>query len=210
VTTTILIGTRNKGKQREFLEILADSPYRIVFPDDIGLQEKPEEEAIESAETFEGNALKKAQYFARRSGLPTAADDSGLEVISLGGAPGVRSRRFAPPAADQDAANNAELLKRLQGAGPERRRARYRAVISYLARPDAMPRTFEGSCSGTIAEAPRGTGGFGYDPLFVSDELQETFGETTSEAKHAISHRGRAVREFRTWLESHLPEAGGD
>ena len=127
MTPTILFGTRNKGKQREILEILSHSPYRIVFPDDIGLHEKPEEERIETAETFQGNALKKAEYFARRSGLPTAADDSGIEVISLGGAPGVRSRRFAPAAADQDAANNAELLRRLRGAGPERRRAQYRA-----------------------------------------------------------------------------------
>jgi XTP/dITP diphosphohydrolase len=205
VTSTILVGTRSKGKQREIVEILADSPYRIVFPDDIGLHESAEEESIESAETFEGNALKKAGYFARRSGLPTAADDSGIEVISLGGAPGVRSRRFAPPAGDQDAANNAELLRRLQGAGPERRRARYRSVVVFLQRPDAIPRTFEGSCSGIISEAPRGTGGFGYDPLFISDELQKTFGEATPEEKHAISHRGRAFREFAAWLAAHGP-----
>ena len=201
--TTILVATRNKGKQREIIEILADAPHRIVFPDDIGLYEKAEEGDIESAETFEGNALKKAEYFARRSRLPTAAEDSGLEVISLGGAPGVRSRRFAPPAPDQDAANNAELLRRLQGAGTERRRASYRCVIVYLPRPDAIPLTFEGSCTGTIGETPRGDGGFGYDPLFISDELGKTFGEAGPEEKHAVSHRGRAFQQFATWLQAH-------
>src|SRR6185503_272160 len=180
--------------------MLHDSGFRILFPDDAGLIELSEEERIETAETFEGNARRKAEYFARRSGLPTAADDSGIEVISLGGLPGVRSRRFAPPAADQDAANNAELLRRLKGASPERRRARYRSVIVYLDRPDAMPHTFEGACSGTILDAPRGNGGFGYDPLFLSDDLGKTFGEASAQEKHEISHRGKALRAFVDWL----------
>jgi len=196
VSETILFATRSKGKQREIREILSQTPYRVLFPDDAGLLEKSDEELIESAETFQGNALRKAEHFARLSGLPTAADDSGLEVIALGGAPGVRSRRFAPPAADQDAANNAELLRRLAGAPPSKRRARYRAVIVYLQRPDAAPVSFEGICNGSILEAPRGDGGFGYDPLFLSDDLGKTFGEADAAAKHEVSHRGRALRDF--------------
>jgi XTP/dITP diphosphohydrolase len=202
VTTSLLIATRSKGKQREIREIFTDPRYRILFPDDAGIPESREEEIIETAETFAGNALKKAEYFARKSGLPTAADDSGLEVLSLGGLPGVRSRRFARTDGDQDEANNAELLRRLAGAPPERRRARYRCVIVYLERPDAVPQTFEGSCNGTIIESPRGSGGFGYDPLFLSDDLGVTFGEAGAEEKHAVSHRGRALREFAAWLES--------
>ena len=205
MTVTLLIATRSKGKQREFREIFDLPGYRIVFPDDVGLVEKSEEAAIESEETFEGNARRKAQYFARLSGLPTAGEDSGIEVFSLGGAPGVRSKRFAPAATDQDSANNAELLRRLTGAPPEKRRARYRSVLVYLARPDAMPRTFEGSCNGRIVEEPRGKGGFGYDPFFFSDELQLTFGEADQTAKNAVSHRGRAVGEFMRWLESKNP-----
>lgn len=199
---TILFATRSKGKQRELREMFSGTPWRILFPDDAGLLERPEEESIENAETFEGNASRKAEYFARLSGLPTAGEDSGIEVFSLGGAPGVRSRRFAPPASDQDAANNAELLRRLAGAPPERRRARYRSVIVFLERPDGPRVTFEGSCTGTILEEPRGTGGFGYDPLFFSDDLQETFGEAAPESKHAISHRARSVQAFTAWLRA--------
>jgi XTP/dITP diphosphohydrolase len=205
VTATILIATRSRGKQREIREILTDPRYRILFPDDAGILESPEEETIESGDTFEANALSKAQYFARRAGLPTAGEDSGIEVFALGGEPGVRSRRFAPPAPDQDAANNAELLRRLQGAPAERRRAQYRSVIVYLERPDAVPHTFEGTCPGRIIEAPRGNGGFGYDPLFLSDELGKTFGEADGVEKHAVSHRGRSLRHFAGWLESHPP-----
>ena len=197
---TILVATRSGGKQREILQMLNDPRYRILFPDEAGLGELPEEAAIETAETFEGNARRKAEYFAKRSGLPAAADDSGIEVFALGGAPGVRSRRFAPPASDQDAANNALLLRKLEGATPERRRARYRSVIVFLENPDAIPHAFEGSCTGTILHGPRGEGGFGYDPLFLSDELGKTFGEATPNEKHAVSHRGRALRALLAWL----------
>jgi XTP/dITP diphosphohydrolase len=201
--TTLLIATRSRGKQREIREILKGGGFQILFPDDAGLTEHSEEADIENADTFEGNARRKAEYFARRTALPTAAEDSGIEVISLGGLPGVRSRRFASPAADQDAANNAELLRRLQGAPLERRRASYRSVIVFLSRPAAVPQAFEGSCTGTILEAPRGTGGFGYDPLFLSDELGKSFGEATPEEKHAVSHRGRALRAFAEWVSLH-------
>lgn len=206
MTAQLLIATRSSGKRKEIVQILRDAPYRLVFPDDLGLMEGAEEERLETADSLEGNARQKAEYFARLSGLPTAADDSGLEVFALGGQPGVRSRRFAffsGPADQQDAANNAELLRRLAGASAPRRRARYRCVIAHFSRPGAIPMTFEGTCLGSVAEAPRGTGGFGYDPLFFSDDLGKTFGEATPDDKHAVSHRGRAFRAFAQWLQSH-------
>jgi XTP/dITP diphosphohydrolase len=202
---TLLVATRSPGKQGEIRELLRGAPLAVVFPDEAGLDQRPEEDLLEDRDTFEGNALRKAEYFSRRSGLPTVAEDSGLEVFSLGGDPGVRSRRFAAPSPDQDAANNAELLQRLRGAPGPRRRARYRAVAVYLARPDAIPQTFEGTCTGSIVEAPRGRGGFGYDPLFLSDELGKTFAEATAEEKHAVSHRGQAVRRLADWLARHGP-----
>ncbi|MBI2401296.1 MAG: non-canonical purine NTP pyrophosphatase [Gemmatimonadetes bacterium] len=207
MTAPFLIATRSPGKRKEIVQILRDIPYRLVFPEDVGLVERAEEAGLETADSFEGNARRKAEYFARLSGVPTAADDSGLEVFSLGGQPGVRSRRFAivsGPPDQQDAANNAELLRRLAGAPAPRRRARYRCVIAYFSRPDAIPMTFEGTCLGSIAQAPRGGGGFGYDPLFVSDDLGKTFGEATPEEKHAVSHRGRAFRALAQWLQTHL------
>ncbi len=207
VKPTLLIATRSPGKRREIQALLADLPYRLAFPEEAGLPERAGEAGLETAETFQGNAILKAQYFARSSNLPTVAEDSGLEVFSLGGLPGVRSRRFALVGSDrgeeQDAANNRELLRRLLGAPPERRRARYRCVVAYLASPDAVPQIFEGSCYGYVAEAPRGSGGFGYDPLFISDELGITFAEAPVEAKHRVSHRGRAFRAFAEWIAQH-------
>jgi XTP/dITP diphosphohydrolase len=202
----LLVATRNPGKRREIVQLLTDIPYDLVFPDDRGLWEKTEEASVEDADSFEGNARRKAEYFARRSRLPTVAEDSGLEVFALGGAPGVRSRRFAfPTPADpreQDGANNAELLRRLASAPEDRRRARYRCVVCFLERPDGMPQLFEGSCVGRILTAPEGTGGFGYDPLFFSDDLGKGFGVATPEEKDGVSHRGRAFRAFAEWLRA--------
>ena len=177
--------------------MLAPASLEIVFPDDLGLWETSAEDALELGESFEVNARKKAEHFARLSSLPTFADDSGLEVMALGGAPGVRSKRWAgatgsPAAIDQ--ANNAELLRRLAGAPARKRAARYRCVLVYFARPGANPTVSQGDCSGRILESPRGSGGFGYDPLFFSEELGKTFGEVTPEEKDAVSHRGRALR----------------
>jgi Xanthosine triphosphate pyrophosphatase len=193
----LLAATRSPGKQPEFRRILEPAGINVVFPDDAGLWERPIEDTLEVAESFEGNARRKAEHFARLSGLPTVADDSGLEVFALGGAPGVRSRRWAGATGagpQVDAANNAELLRRLRGAPEARRRARYRCVLVLLREPGAVPEVFEGICGGRILEAPRGAGGFGYDPLFFSDELGRTFGEATPEEKDAVSHRGRALR----------------
>jgi XTP/dITP diphosphohydrolase len=193
----LLAATRSGGKQQEIRRVLVPAGIEVVFPDELGLFESPGEEALELAESFAGNARRKAEHFARLSGFPTVADDSGLEVLSLGGSPGVRSRRWTGASgtpAEIDSANNAELLRRLRGAPEARRRARYRCVVVFLESPGAVPEVFEGSCGGRILEAPSGTGGFGYDPLFWSDELAKTFGDATAEEKDAVSHRGKALR----------------
>ena len=192
---TLLVATRSVGKQREARRLLAAAGIEAVFPDQVGLPPDPAEDRLELEETFQANARMKAEYFARRSGLPTVADDSGLEVWSLGGLPGVRSKRLAAATAtgsELDAANNAELLRRLLGAPAARRRAQYRCVLAFLPMPTAVPEFFEATCSGTILEAARGEGGFGYDPLFLSDDLGKSFGEAAESEKDAVSHRGRA------------------
>jgi XTP/dITP diphosphohydrolase len=201
----LLAATRNRGKQREIRRVLEPVGVEIVFPDDVMLYEERAEDLLETGDTFEANARHKAKYFARRSGLPTVADDSGLEVFSLGGAPGVRSHRWAGATGsptEVDAANNAELLRRLSGAPEARRRARYRCVLVLLRTPEVIPEVFEGSCGGRILEAARGSGGFAYDPLFWSDDLGKSFGEATAEEKDGVSHRGRALRSLAAALAS--------
>ncbi len=202
----LLAATRSAGKQREFRRILEPAGIELVFPDDVGLYPMEAEDRLELGESFESNARRKAEHFARRSALPTAADDSGLEVLALGGAPGVRSRRWAGAHGTPeqvDAANNAELLRRLAGAPAERRRARYRCVIALVRQNGAAPEIFEGVCGGRILERPAGTGGFGYDPYFFSDELGKSFGKASPEEKDAVSHRGRALRALAEALLRH-------
>jgi XTP/dITP diphosphohydrolase len=192
----LLFATRSAGKRREVRRVLAAAGHEVAFPDDAGIAESPDEDGLETADSFEGNARRKAEYFQRRSGLPTVADDSGLEVLALGGAPGVRSKRWAAATGDAaavDAANNAELLRRLRGAPEARRSARYRCVLVLVRSAGAVPEVFEGSCAGRILEAPAGTGGFGYDPLFWSADLRKSFGEATAGEKDQVSHRGRAL-----------------
>ena len=199
----LLAATRSAGKQREFRRVLEPVGIEVVFPDDVGLSPKQAEDTLELGDSFETNARKKAEYFVHLSGLPTVADDSGLEVLSLGGAPGVRSRRWAGATgsdAEVDAANNAELVRRLAGATGARRGARYRCVLVYLPVVGAIQRVFEGTSAGRILEEPKGSGGFGYDPYFLSDDLGKTFGEATPEEKDAVSHRGRALRGLVTAL----------
>lgn len=195
----LLVATRSAGKEAEVRALLEGSGLEPVFPDELGLFPTADEASLELGETFEANARAKAEHFARRSFLPTLADDSGLEVFSLGGEPGVRSRRWAGvdgPEARRDQANNAVLLHRLLGAPPQRRRARYRCVLAYVPKPGAPVHIYEGTCTGEIQTEPAGSGGFGYDPLFWSDELKKTFAEATPEEKHSVSHRGRAFRAF--------------
>lgn len=201
--TKLLIATRNRGKQNEIRPLLAGLPYDIVFPDDVGLHESPAEETVESERTFEGNATRKAEYFVRLSGLPTVAEDSGIEVFALHGEPGVRSRRFAMPSPNQDKANNAELLRRLAGAPEAKRAARYRCEVVLIPALRGIPRTFSGMCRGRVLTEPAGTGGFGYDPLFYSEELGKSFGEATLEEKATVSHRARAFGGLAEWLLAH-------
>lgn len=197
----LLVATRSPHKVRELAELLDLPRAVLVSLDEVGLP--PEIEVPEDGRTFAANARAKARAYARLTGLPTLADDSGLEVDALGGAPGVRTRRFAGERAT-DAENNARLLEVLEGLPPERRGARYVCVLS-VALPDrAGPRgglpivaEARGTCRGRIALAPRGSGGFGYDPIFEPAREPpggRTFGEYAAEEKHRISHRGRAAR----------------
>ncbi len=193
----LLAATRSLGKQREIRRILLPAGLEVVFPDDIWLRESSAGDAVEDGDSYEANARHKAEYFARLSSMPTFADDSGLEVFSLGGAPGVHSKRWAGASGSEleiDAANNAELLRRLTGAPESRRLARYRCVVFYLPTYGAVPTICQGDSTGRILEVPRGTNGFGYDAYFFSDELGKTFGEATDEEKDRVSHRGRALR----------------
>jgi XTP/dITP diphosphohydrolase len=199
----LLVATRSEGKQREIRRMLEPAGIELVFPDDAGVFESPQENLLELGDSFLANARAKAEYFARKTGLATVADDSGLEVFALGGEPGIRSRRWSGvdgSPSDVDAANNAMLLRRLAGAPEARRRARYRCVLVYLRDPSAIPEVFEGTCAGRIVESPQGSEGFGYDPLFLSDELGKTFGEATPEEKDAVSHRGRALAALASAL----------
>jgi len=188
-TTRLLVATRNTKKLAEIREILTVPGLELLDPDTVG--DLPEVE--EDGDTFEANAIKKAVTLARASGMLTLADDSGLEVDALGGAPGVYSARYAGEPSD-DAANNGKLLAALQGV--TNRCARFRCVIA-LATPDGTCSTVDGRCEGHIAEVPKGLGGFGYDPLFVPDGFTQSFGELDSVAKHRISHRGAALRAAR-------------
>lgn len=195
----LLAATRSPGKAREIRDLFAGLPFELSFPPDRFLARLPEEADLEGGAGYVENAVAKARYFAARSGLPTVADDSGIEVDALGGAPGARSARWAGTAGVEggqgtDAANNALLLEQLAGVPEERRTARYRCIVAFLATPSAVPEIVEATCEGLILPEPRGQGGFGYDPLFYSPELQMSFGEAPPAAKHRVSHRGRAFR----------------
>jgi XTP/dITP diphosphohydrolase len=203
MVSRLLVATRSAEKVREIHQILAAAGSSLEAPslDEAHVHWSEEEERLERFDSFHANARAKAEYFARLTGLPTVAEDSGLEVISLGGQPGVRSKRFSPQSSqlagkELDAANNAELLRRLRGADAARRRACYVCVAVLLRSPHATPESFTGRCWGTILEAPRGSGGFGYDPLFVHEGLGRTFAEVTAEEKNAVSHRGDAFRQL--------------
>ena len=190
--TTLVFATRNKGKLVELRELLPE--LTIVALDDA----MPE--VIEDAPTFSGNAAKKALEVSAWMKLPALADDSGLEVDALGGAPGVYSARYAGAGHD-DAANNAKLMAMM--AGHANRAARFRASLA-LADAGAIVATADGVCEGLILDAPRGTGGFGYDPLFYSPELGMTFAEAGTGSKSHLSHRARAMHAIRPALLAHL------
>ena len=192
----LLFASRSAGKQREVTRVLAAAGHEVVFPDDVGIWESEAEEGLELHDGFEANARAKAEYFARKSGLPTLADDSGLEVLMLGGQPGVRSKRWAGATgtpAEVDAANNAELLRRLLGAPPAKRSARYRCVLVFLPSATGVPIVASGETAGRILEEAEGSNGFGYDPYFWSADLGKSFGMASAEEKDGVSHRGRAL-----------------
>jgi XTP/dITP diphosphohydrolase len=200
----LLVATRSSHKLRELRQLLGPLQAELVSLDDAGIPG----DAIEDGETFEANASKKARFFASLSGLPTLADDSGIEVDALGGGPGVRTRRYSGENAT-DEGNNVKMLRELSGVAPERRTARYRCALA-LALPEAagprggMPiRIASGTLEGRIALAPRGEGGFGYDPIFeplVEPVGGRTLGQWSPEAKNGISHRGRAARRMHKIL----------
>jgi XTP/dITP diphosphohydrolase len=193
-----VVATTNRGKLREIEEILA--PLGLSVTSLAAYPGFPEIE--EDGATFEENAVKKAQFTAAFTGEIALADDSGLEVDYLGGAPGVRSARFAGEPKN-DAANNAKLLRLLAGVPWEKRTARFRCVIA-VATPDGAVATAEGTCEGFILTEPRGTGGFGYDPLFYFPEYGKTFAELPPEVKNQVSHRGRALAKLKEVLASLL------
>lgn len=190
-------------------EILGDAPAEFLSLAALGVPPSPEEVGLERHETFAENALAKARHFHRLTGFPTLADDSGLCVDALAGRPGVRTKRFAPPELaarwGQDEANNRLLLERLRGVPEDLRGAEYRCAIAAVA--GAGEAAFEGRVRGRIGSAPRGTGGFGYDPLFVLPEYGRTFAELPPEVKARTSHRAEALRKLRPWLER-LAEGG--
>jgi XTP/dITP diphosphohydrolase len=196
----LLLATRNEGKLRELHALLDGLELRLET-----LAGHPEVTDVEEdGATFEENARKKASHAARRSGLWAVAEDSGLCVDALGGAPGVRSARYSGVHGD-DAANNARLLREL-GPNPDRG-AHYVCALA-LPRPDGeIVASARGVCEGSIAAAPRGTGGFGYDPLFLSERLPGlTMAEMPSEQKNLISHRGQALHAFLPLLRAHLSD----
>ena len=199
----LLVATRSAGKAREIRSLLEGLPFEVLLPADRLLDRLPAEDELESGDTYAENAVLKARHFAERGGLATVADDSGLEVDALAGAPGVHSARWAGAGAtdaDQDARNNAKLVAALKGVAEKKRTARYRCVVAYLEHVDATPKIVEATCEGWIVLEPRGGGGFGYDPYFFSPELGLTFGEASLAAKHRVSHRGRAFRALAEML----------
>jgi XTP/dITP diphosphohydrolase len=194
----ILLATGNAGKAREMREILsaASAGEAVRWRELSEFESWPE--PVEDGETFRDNAALKARYYARRSGLWTIADDSGLEVDALGGEPGVRSARYAGEPKDA-AANNGLLIHRLADVPEERRTARFRCAV-VLSDGENILAFAEGTVEGRIVDEPRGRNGFGYDPHFYVDEMQMTAAEMAPETKHAISHRGRALRRLQAKL----------
>ena len=201
----LVIATRNKGKIAEIKDMLEDFSVDIKGLDDFG----PIAEVEEDGSTFDENAYKKSSFTARVLGLPALADDSGLVVEALDGAPGVYSARYAGEQAS-DFERCQKLLKEMEGK--TNRRAAFECVIS-IAVPSGAALTYESRCNGLITEEPAGINGFGYDPIFYYPPLGKTFAELTREEKSRVSHRGRALQELQgefekvlVWIRQHMPE----
>jgi XTP/dITP diphosphohydrolase len=193
--TRVVLASGNPGKLRELAALLAPLSLSLIPQAELGITAAPETGA-----TFLANALLKARHAAASARLPALADDSGLEVDALAGRPGVNSARYAHPGAS-DAENLERLLAELRGVPPPKRRARYQCVIVLVrAAEDPQPLIARGSWDGQIATAPRGSGGFGYDPVFVPEGSGRTAAELDAAEKNAVSHRGRAARELVAML----------
>jgi XTP/dITP diphosphohydrolase len=195
VSRTIVLASGNAGKIREIGEMLADLDYRIVPQTEFGVPD-----ADETGPNFVENAILKARNASRHTGLPAIADDSGLEVDALGGAPGVQSARYAG-ADTTDAANVEKLLTALRDVPDAERTARFRCVMVYLRKPDdPMPVIAQGTWEGSIARAPRGSNGFGYDPVFIVPDHRCTSAELPPHEKNRLSHRGQALHALADLL----------
>lgn len=195
--TELLVATGNAGKLREIHALLDDLPIKLV-----SLADFPTiEEVAETGSTFVENAALKALGYARQAGVLTLADDSGLEIDALGGAPGVRSARYLGGHASYVDRMNA-LLTALQAANDVARTARFVCALAIASDQQELLYTTEGTCEGRIAASPRGSGGFGYDPIFLPEGFTQTFGELSADIKNGISHRGRALAEAHQFLAS--------
>jgi XTP/dITP diphosphohydrolase len=198
----LLVATRNKHKLKELRELLKDLPLEVVPATDIrGLPE-----VVEDGATVRDNAAKKAVETAAAAKMLTIADDTGLEVDELNGAPGVRSARFAGEKATYHE-NNKELLRHLDGVPLDKRTARFRCVMA-IADEKGLYDCAESICNGTIIEAERGGGGFGYDPLFIANGQTKTFAEISPDVKNRISHRAKAMQKAWAVLSRYLREKG--
>jgi XTP/dITP diphosphohydrolase len=200
----LVIATRNKGKTKEIKDLLTDYPVDIKNLDDFG----PVPQIEEDGDTFDENAYKKASFAARILGLPALADDSGLIVETLGGAPGIHSARYA----GENATDKEKYLKLLhEMKGKTNRKAVFECVIS-VAVPTGAALTYEARCEGIIAEEPAGSNGFGYDPVFFYPPFHKTFAQISRSEKNRISHRGKALAELKSefdkvlvWIRQHMP-----
>jgi len=191
----VVLATTNPGKQREFAALLAPLRVELLLQSALGI-----DSVAETGTTFEANALLKARHAAQLSGLPALADDSGLEVDALQGRPGIHSARYAGPRAT-DAANNALLLQELSAVPDSRRSARYRCVLALVrSADDTQPLIVHGDWEGRIARQPAGTGGFGYDPLFIPEGLAISSAQLATDVKNRVSHRGVALRKLAAAL----------
>jgi XTP/dITP diphosphohydrolase len=191
----VVLATGNPGKLRQFSELLGASGLSLVRQSDFGIEPPPE-----TGSTFLENSLIKARNAARLTNLPAIADDSGLEVDALGGRPGLYSARYAGVDAS-DEANLRKMLEELRGVSATQRTARYRSVIVFVSGPDdSTPIVGEGVWEGSIAEAPRGNGGFGYDPIFIPQGQTQTAAQMPAELRNQLCHRGQASRAFLAHL----------
>ncbi|HWQ76280.1 MAG TPA: XTP/dITP diphosphatase [Syntrophomonas sp.] len=195
----LLIASRNRKKKEELRQILSGLDFQLLSLDEL----PPLPEVEEDGTTFAENAIKKAVTVARQTGLLTLADDSGLVVDALQGAPGVYSARYSDPGAT-DEKNNRKLLQAMRDVPDASRTARFVCVIA-LAVPDGQVQTVEGRCEGSIDHSPRGDAGFGYDPLFIPAGREESFAQLAPEVKNRISHRGRALELIKPVLQRIAP-----